>query len=155
MMSEPNVSGPITGEPCGWPDDGMILYDGVCILCSGWVKFVMRRDADLRFTPIQSPYGRRLAQACGIDPGNPDTNALVTGGRLYRRSDAALAVLSRLPRWRWIGFLHFVPRGARDLVYDLIARNRYHLFGRRDSCDLDVLRFADRIVVDLPKAFGE
>jgi predicted DCC family thiol-disulfide oxidoreductase YuxK len=140
-----------------WPDDAIILYDGVCILCSGWVKFVMQRDVArrFRFTPIQSPYGSRFAAACGIDPANPDTNALVIGGRVYRRSDAALAVLSRLPGWGWITVLHIVPHRARDFVYDLIAQNRYRLFGRRESCDVDALRYADRVVVDLPPAFGE
>ena len=60
-----------------WPDDGIILYDGVCVLCSGWMRFVLRRDRDglFRFTPIQSDYGSALARALGIDPVDPDTNA--------------------------------------------------------------------------------
>ncbi len=144
-------------EARSWPDDGIILYDGFCILCSGWVRFVLQRDVvrRFRFTPIQSPYGSRLAVVCGIDPANPDTNALVIDGRVYRRSDAALAVLSRLPGWGWITFLQIVPRRARDFVYGLIAHNRYRLFGRRQSCDVDALRYSDRIVVDMPSAFGE
>ena len=57
-----------------WPDDDVILYDGVCIFCSRWVRFVATRDAAprFRFTAIQSPYGTRLAQALGIDPNDPD-----------------------------------------------------------------------------------
>ena len=52
-----------------WPDDDVILYDGVCIFCSRWIRFVVARDVDrrFRFTPIQSAYGTRLAQAFGID----------------------------------------------------------------------------------------
>jgi predicted DCC family thiol-disulfide oxidoreductase YuxK len=65
-----------------WPDDDVILYDGVCVFCSRWVRFVAARDVKrrFRFTAIQSPYGTRLAQAFGIDPGDPDTNAVIRGG---------------------------------------------------------------------------
>ena len=65
-----------------WPDDDVILYDGVCIFCSRWIRFVATRDVaqKFRFTAIQSPYGTRLAQAFGIDPDDPDTNAVVHGG---------------------------------------------------------------------------
>lgn len=56
-----------------WPDDDVILYDGVCVFCSRWVRFVAARDVAqrFRFTAIQSGYGTRLAQAFGIDPGTP------------------------------------------------------------------------------------
>ena len=66
-----------------WPDDDVILYDGVCIFCSRWVRFVATRDIArrFRFTAIQSPYGTRLAQALGIDPDDPDTNAVVARRR--------------------------------------------------------------------------
>jgi predicted DCC family thiol-disulfide oxidoreductase YuxK len=119
-----------------WPDDDVILYDGVCVFCSGWVHFVATRDVDrrFRFTAIQSPYGTRLAQAFGIDPRDPDTNAVIHGGVAFFKSDAALAVLSCLPGWGWTRFLRFVPKSPRDAVYSLIARNRYRLFGKYDSC---------------------
>ena len=73
----------------------MILYDGVCVFCSRWVRFVATRDVArrFRFTAIQSAYGTRLAQAFGIDPDDPDTNAVVHGGVAYFKSDAALTVL--------------------------------------------------------------
>ncbi len=82
-----------------WPDDDVILYDGVCIFCSRWVRFVAARDSDarFRFTAIQSPYGTRLARAFGIDPGDPDTNAVIHDGVAYFKSDAAL---ERFTIWR-------------------------------------------------------
>jgi hypothetical protein len=64
------------------------------------------------------------------------------------RSDAALAVVSALPSWGWVGVLRLIPRVLRDGVYTLIARNRYHLFGRHAVCDLGGLSFADRIIVE-------
>ena len=120
----------------GWPDDDVILYDGVCIFCSRWVRFVIARDAQrrFRFTPIQSGYGTRLARAFGIDPADPGTNAVIHGGVAYFKSDAALTVLSSLPGWRWVRVLFGVPKPLRDAVYNLVARNRYKIFGKYDQC---------------------
>lgn len=119
-----------------WPDDDVILYDGVCIFCSRWIRFVATRDVErrFRFTAIQSGYGIRLAQAFGIDPADPDTNAVVHGGRTYVRSDAALTVLSHLPGWRWTRALFAVPKLLRDAVYNVVARNRYRIFGKYEAC---------------------
>ncbi|MBV9985250.1 DCC1-like thiol-disulfide oxidoreductase family protein [Bradyrhizobium sp.] len=119
-----------------WPDDDVILFDGVCVFCSRWVHFVSTRDIDKRFhfTTIQSPYGARLARTLGIDPGDPDTNAVIHGGKAHLQSDAALTVLSTLPRWRWVRALFWVPKPLRDAVYRLIARNRYRIFGKYDAC---------------------
>ncbi|MGL3212036.1 thiol-disulfide oxidoreductase DCC family protein [Bradyrhizobium sp. BR 1433] len=119
-----------------WPDDDVILYDGVCVFCSRWVRFVIARDTDrrFRFTPIQSGYGTRLAKSFGIDPDDPDTNAVVHGGIAYMKSDAALTVLSHLPGWGWTRALFAVPKPLRDAVYSLIARNRYKIFGKYETC---------------------
>ncbi|NOJ39394.1 thiol-disulfide oxidoreductase DCC family protein [Bradyrhizobium australiense] len=119
-----------------WPDDDVILYDGVCVFCSRWVRFVANRDVErrFRFTAIQSAYGTRLAQAFGIDPKDPDTNAVLHGGVAWLKSDAALTVLSLLPRWGWVRVFFAVPKPLRDAVYSLVARNRYRIFGKYDKC---------------------
>jgi predicted DCC family thiol-disulfide oxidoreductase YuxK len=133
------------GKP-GQP--GLILYDGVCVLCSGWFKFVARRDAGRKFyfTTIQSAFGRALAQRLGIDPDNPQTNAVLLDGGVYVRSDSALAALSALPGWRWISILKLISKPFRDAIYTQIARNRYNWFGKNEVCDLGGADFADRIV---------
>jgi predicted DCC family thiol-disulfide oxidoreductase YuxK len=119
-----------------WPDDDVILYDGVCVFCSRWVRFVAARDIKrrFRFTAIQSAYGTRMAQALGIDPADPDTNAVIHGGNAFVKSDAALTVLSNLPGWGWVRALRLVPRPIRDTVYNLVARNRYRIFGKYEAC---------------------
>jgi predicted DCC family thiol-disulfide oxidoreductase YuxK len=121
--------------PPGVPD-GTVLYDGVCVLCSAWFKFVAARDpeARFRFTPIQGEFGRQLAVHLGIDPDNPQTNAVIIGGKAYVRSDAALQILRRLPGWSWTRVFLALPRGPRDWFYDRVAQNRYKLFGRTDTC---------------------
>jgi predicted DCC family thiol-disulfide oxidoreductase YuxK len=119
-----------------WPDDDVILFDGVCVFCSRWIRFVATHDADkrFRFTPIQSAYGTRLAHAFGIDPDDPDTNAVIHGGRVHLQSDAALTVLSNLAGWHWTRALLRVPKPLRDAIYRLVARNRYRIFGKYDAC---------------------
>ena len=119
-----------------WPDDDVILYDGVCVFCSRWVRFVATRDVArrFRFTAIQSAYGTRLAQAFGIDPDDPDTNAVIHGGVAWFKSDAALTVLGALPGWGWVRVLRAVPKPLRDAVYSLVARNRYRIFGKYEEC---------------------
>ena len=119
-----------------WPDDNVILYDGVCVFCSRWVRFVVVRDVRrrFRFTAIQSGYGTRMARALRIDPADPDTNAVIHGGKAFFKSDAALTVLSNLPGWSWVRALRLVPRPIRDTVYNLVARNRYRIFGKYEEC---------------------
>ena len=135
------------------PDD-LILFDGVCVLCSGWVDFVIRRDpaARFRFTAIQTPYGRRLAERFGIDQDDPETNAAVMSGRAYFKSDSTLAVLIDLPGWRWTRIAYVLPKRVRDFFYDRIARNRYRLFGRRDACLVPTPDVMRRFISDDPGA---
>jgi len=123
-------------QPAPDEPDGLILFDGVCVFCSRWVRFVIDRDPErrFRFMAIQSEPGRALAARYGIDPDAPQTNAVVWGGRVHFKSDAALTVLGQLARTRPLGLLKAVPRVLRDPVYDLVAGNRYRIFGRTDVC---------------------
>jgi predicted DCC family thiol-disulfide oxidoreductase YuxK len=131
-----------------WPDDDVILYDGVCVFCSRWVRFVIARDTGhrFRFTAIQSAYGTRLASVFGIDPADPDTNAVVHGGIAYFKSDAALTVLSNLPGWRWTRIFFSMPKPLRDAVYNLFARNRYRIFGKYEACFVPDAEMKARVI---------
>ena len=123
-------------QPCPDEADGLILFDGVCVFCSRWVRLVMRLDRErrFRFLPIQSPSGRALAARFGIDPDAPETNAVVLDGRIRFKSDAALTVLGVFPETAPLALLKALTRALRDPVYDLVARNRYRIFGRTDRC---------------------
>ena len=123
-------------QPAPDEADGVILFDGVCVFCSRWVRFVIDRDPERRFSfvPIQSEPGRMLAARFGIDPEEPQTNAVVWDGRIHFKSDAALTVLGQLRGWRAASLLKVAPRTLRDAAYDLIARNRYRIFGRTEVC---------------------
>lgn len=123
-------------QPAPDEPDGLILFDGVCVFCSRWVRFVIDRDPErrFRFVAIQSEPGRKLAARFGIDPEAPQTNAVILGGRIFFKSDAALTVLGALGATRSLRLLMVAPRALRDPVYDLIARNRYAIFGRTETC---------------------
>jgi predicted DCC family thiol-disulfide oxidoreductase YuxK len=138
----------MTGRTNKWLDDDVILYDGVCVFCSRWVRFVATRDLNrrFRFTAIQSDYGTRLAQAFGIDPEDPDTNAVIHGGVAYFKSDAALTVLSLLSGWGWARALRAIPKPLRDVVYNLVARNRYRIFGKYEECFIPDASLRARVI---------
>jgi predicted DCC family thiol-disulfide oxidoreductase YuxK len=131
-----NDNAPFSPLPAPGLPDRLILFDGVCALCAWWVQFVIARDpaARYRFTPVQSPFGAGLAKRFGIDPENPETNAVIRDGTAYFKSDAALRVLADLPRYGWLRLASPLPKPLRDFAYDRIANNRYRLFGRTESC---------------------
>lgn len=115
----------------------VVLFDGVCKLCNGWAKFIIRHDRRqrIRLATVQSPEGQALLEWAGLPLDRFDTMAAVTGDRLYVRSEAFFVALSDFPApWRWLRVLRFFPAVIRDWLYDRIALNRYRLFGRYDSC---------------------
>jgi predicted DCC family thiol-disulfide oxidoreductase YuxK len=122
----------------------LLLYDGVCALCNGVVKFLLKRDRPgrFRFAPLQSDLGREVLARFDIHTC-PDgvmllTNALTPSERLYQRSDAVAASLQLLnPPWQGVGkALGLLPRPLRDWGYGMVARFRYRLFGRYDTCPM-------------------
>ena len=117
--------------------DAIVLFDGVCNLCSRSVTFIIEheREPTIRFASVQSAAGARLLQHHGLDPTDVKTFVLIVGATAYTRSTAAIRVARRLRgAWRLLAVLWIVPRPLRDLAYNLVARNRYRWFGRRDSC---------------------
>jgi len=115
-----------------------LFYDGHCALCHGAVKFVMKRDragTAFRFAPLQGETFQALVPV-GQRTGLPDSIVILAAdGSLRARSDAVVRILERLGGgWKAVGsLLAVVPRGLRDAVYDLIARVRYRVFGKRED----------------------
>jgi predicted DCC family thiol-disulfide oxidoreductase YuxK len=130
--------------------DGVVLFDGVCVLCSWWVHFIVERDPEARFRllTMQGRQGRGLATRLGINPEVPETNAVVVRGRAFFKSDAAIRILESLPGLTWTRWLALVPRPLRDWIYDRVARNRYRVFGKVDTCLIPTPDIARHFVVD-------
>jgi predicted DCC family thiol-disulfide oxidoreductase YuxK len=130
--------------------DSIIVFDGVCVLCSRWVDFVLRRDPHGRykFAAMQTASGRELLIEHGIDPDDPLSFLLLEGGRGYTDTDAIVRILRSFGiGWRFVGGLvAIVPRFIRDPLYRWIARHRYRIFGRRDTCRVPTAEIADRFL---------
>ena len=122
------------------PDAGaVIVFDGVCALCSRWVRFLLRfdRTGRYRFAAMQGAQGRALLQQHGLDPDDPLSFLLVEQGRAWSDTDAIVRVLAGLGgAWKLAHVLRVVPRAWRDRAYCALARNRYRWFGRHDQCFL-------------------
>lgn len=121
------------------PGDHIILFDGVCNLCNGAVQYVIKRDRNKRFkfASLQSEVGKQILVKSGLPEDHLKSFVYIQGNHIYTRSDAALRVAQQLGGAVKLlyGFI-IVPKFIRDLVYDLIARNRYKLFGKKDECML-------------------
>ncbi|QNE40109.1 thiol-disulfide oxidoreductase DCC family protein [Hymenobacter sp. NBH84] len=114
----------------------VILFDGVCNLCNGFVQFVIARDAQARFqfASLQSEVGQTLLAAHGIVVvATPESVVLVEDGRAYTHSQAVLRILRQLPGWRWVYAFRIVPRWLRDAAYRWVARHRYQWFGQQEE----------------------
>jgi predicted DCC family thiol-disulfide oxidoreductase YuxK len=127
------------------PPNPIILYDGVCGLCNRFNQFVLKRDSAgrFRFASLQSDFATKVLQRHGVNPHDLDTVYLVLdnaqpGERLLARSDAAGSVLRDLggPWGALADVLSLMPRWLRDWGYNLVARNRYRIFGKYDTCPL-------------------
>jgi predicted DCC family thiol-disulfide oxidoreductase YuxK len=136
MQSRASPRAGVSGSPTG-DAPRIILFDGVCNLCNGFVQFVIARDpaARFRFAALSSPAAERILEEAGVTLPIPDTVVLVEEGVVYVRSDAPLRIARGLTfPWPLAYGLAVVPRFIRDRVYDVIAAHRYKWFGRRDSC---------------------
>ncbi len=115
----------------------IVLFDGVCNFCNSTVNFLLKQDknAVLKFAALQSNAGQLLLNQYNLPPDNFDSFILIENGKAYKSSTAGLRLYNKLPwYWKWTQVFWIVPRPVRDAVYNLIARNRYRWFGKKDSC---------------------
>lgn len=115
----------------------VVIFDGVCNLCARSVQFILRHESGPRFlfSPLQSIAGARLLDKHGFSTADVESFVLLSDGKVYTRSTAALRIARRLKgAWRLLLVLWLVPRPLRDLLYDFVARNRYPWFGKAESC---------------------
>lgn len=115
----------------------IVVYDAQCLLCSGWVQFLLRHDRAgmISYAAIQGKTGQRLLANAGLKVDGLQTLLLVDGVKSWQETAAILRVLHALGwPWRmaWLGWV--IPSPWRNAVYRLVARNRYQLFGRSPTC---------------------
>ena len=132
-MSESNIQKDNTTSP------PVVLFDGVCKLCNGSVNFILPRDSKgrLKLAPLQSDYARAVLKKHGKNPDALNSMMLLEGERLTVKSTAVIRISKYLDRaWPLCMVALVIPRFIRDFIYDIIAKNRYHWFGKFDTCRL-------------------
>lgn len=130
-------------------DRPLIIFDGVCVLCSGMARFVVARDKNRSFylTTAQSPVGSALFTHYGFSTEDYETSLLVEDGVAYERLDAFERIMWRLGGvCRLAMVTRILPRFLRDFVYDRVARNRYSLFGKTEDCLVPPADWGDRFI---------
>ena len=127
----------------------LVLFDGVCNLCSASVRFIIKRDPEkiFRFASLQSAAGQRLLERFHIHPTELNTIVLVNGDQCYQRSNAALEIARKLSGgWPLLYLFKIIPAFLRDWIYNLISRNRYRLFGKQQACWIPTPELASRFI---------
>lgn len=127
----------------------ILVFDGACSLCNGFVRFLIARDPQqkLHFSASQSAFGAAAMRAEGLDPADPSSILLLGGERVLHMSDAAIAAVAGLGGgWRVVGMLRLVPHPLRDAGYRFVAHNRYRWFGEAKTCQASLAANASRIV---------
>lgn len=115
----------------------IVLFDGICNLCSGAVRFIIHHDkhGQFRFAAVQSAAGQTLQAHYQLDALALNTMVLIKDNDAYTKSEAALLIARHLGRpWSWLALLRVIPRPLRDSVYTWIAQHRYDWFGFQQTC---------------------
>jgi len=127
----------------------LVLFDGVCNLCSGSVQFIIKRDPKLKFqfASLQSRLGQEQLERFKLDKTILHSIILIREEHFLQRSDAALEIAKQLGgAWPILYVFKIIPRFFRDGMYDWVARNRYKFFGKKDSCWIPTPELKERFL---------
>ena len=133
----------------GSKKEAIILFDGVCNLCNSSVQFVLQHDNknQFLFASLQSDAARKLLLQFNYENEEMMSIVLIEDDKIYDKSTAALKIGKKLhPPWNFLYSFIIIPKALRDVVYDVIAKNRYRWFGRRDKCIINKGKYKNRFI---------
>ena len=116
----------------------IVLFDGICNLCNASVRFISRHDKNskIQFASLQSEKAKELLKNSAFNNENLNSIVFIADQKIYLKSDAAIEIAKMLDGFpNYLKYFQFIPRPIRDLVYDMIAKNRYRFFGK--TCSLE------------------
>lgn len=130
--------------------ENIILFDGVCNFCNSTVKFILKRDTKFNFffASLQSEKGKELLNFHQLSEVSFDTFVYIESGKVFVRSTAGLRVVRKLGKlWRLLYVFILIPRPLRDKIYNVIAKSRYTIFGKSESCMIPTAEYKSRFLV--------
>ena len=128
----------------------VILFDGICNLCCGWVQFLIRKDKKMlfRFASIQSDSGEKLLNSSALSKGNIDSIVYLKENQCFLESSAVLEILKDLGgMWGIVSLLKLIPQSIRNEIYRFVAKRRHRFFGKRVTCFLPTSNMQKRFLV--------
>ena len=134
-------------------DRNIIVFDGICVLCTAWLRFVLRHDkkAVFHFATMQSEAGRSLLLQNGMNPDDPVSFLVILEGQAYSDAEAIVRAVSAFGGgWRSVRLLRLIPSSLLDPAYRFVARHRYRIFGRHSHCLVPDASLSSRFIHDLP-----
>jgi predicted DCC family thiol-disulfide oxidoreductase YuxK len=115
----------------------VLLFDGVCNLCNGFVNFVIKRnrDGNIKFSSLQSPFGQKVSELYQLPKKDFETLVFLDNGNCFLRSTAVLKLAQKLGGfWKFFYIFIVIPTPIRDFVYNRVSKNRYKIFGKKETC---------------------
>ncbi|WP_268122279.1 thiol-disulfide oxidoreductase DCC family protein [Roseivirga pacifica] len=137
------------GKNSSIENQDVLLFDGVCNLCNGAVNFIIDHDpiGHFKFAALQSDFGQEKLKALGYSQQNFDSLVLLSGDKVYKKSSAALRIAKKLSGLYPLLYVFIIiPPFIRHGIYDIIAKNRYKWWGKRDSCRMPTPELRARFV---------
>ena len=132
-------------------DNNIILFDGICNLCNGAVNFIIDRDPGInfRFAALQSNAGREILINYGINEDYSKSIILIRNGKVFRKSRAVLEIARQLKGiWKLFYAFIIIPAPVLNIFYNLTAKYRYRIFGKRDSCRVPTPELLQHFIPD-------
>lgn len=126
----------------------IILFDGVCNLCNGFVNFLIDRDRAklFKFASLQSDFGENILSKNNLQTNDYQSVIVLESNQLFSKSSAIFKIIERLPYWRCFRIFKILPSSVLDTFYELIARNRYRIFGKQASCRIPTPELRERFL---------
>jgi len=128
----------------------IIIFDGVCNFCNAAVKFIIKRNCEKKFlfSSMQNEKSKELLAQFSIDNSDLDTLIVIKNDTVFIKSDAVLEIVKEFSRfWFILSYCKIIPKPIRDFIYTLISRNRYKLFGKKESCFIPTKEQQERFLV--------
>ena len=127
----------------------IVLFDGICNYCNAMINFIIKQDKKNKylFATLQSGAGQKILKQWNLPGDSFESFLILDNGKLYSKSTAALRLYNQLPwYWKWTQLFWIFPKFIRDAVYNIIAKNRYKWFGRKEECMVPTSELKERFL---------